>query len=424
MWGRFFASHAWEFAPLALLLTASAFFSGTETALFSLTFGQRRKLGRSHGPLGRMIALLTRRPRRVLNTLLLGNMIVNVAFASFSAALLLALKAEGAAAWAVAVASLAPLLTLILVGEVTPKMFAYATAERWVTIAAGPVYFIGRGLWPILWLLETVLVTPLTRIVAPRSSSEVDVTTEELGALLVLSAKRGLIDRGTSELLREIVQLGDLRVGEIMVPRVDVVSYDIDAPSAGLAELFRRTHLRKIPVYEGDMDRIVGVVHAKRLLLEPGAALRDLVVKVPFLPEAASVERALLQFRVRGRQLAIVVDEYGGTAGLVTLEDILEEIVGDIAEPHDAPAGPAVQRISDREYLLDADLAIHEWSDAFGMDISGRRVSTIGGFATSLLGHLPHVGEVVTYRNLRFTVESMRRRRVGRLRLELTEARP
>ena len=118
---------------------------------------------------------------------------------------------------------------------------------------------------------------------------------------------------------------------------------------------------------------------------------------------------------------AVVLDEYGGTAGLITLEDVLEEVVGDIADRHEPAGGPAVQHAGEREYLLDGDLAIHEWVDAFGLDLSEKRITTIGGFVTSLLGRLPHVGDEVSYRNLKFRVESMRHRRVGTLRLTLME---
>ncbi|MBL7134658.1 MAG: CBS domain-containing protein, partial [Phycisphaerae bacterium] len=201
----------------------------------------------------------------------------------------------------------------------------------------------------------------------------------------------------------------------------DMITYDVDGPREGLVELFRRTHLRKVPVYSGHVDNIIGVVHAKRLLLREAAAVGELVVKVPFIPGAASVERALMQFRVMRTQMAVVVDEYGGTAGLVTLEDVLEEIVGDIPDRHDVQRGPAVAQTGRREYLIDGDLAIHEWIDTFKMDLSGKRISTIGGFVTSLIGRIPRVGDTAVYRNLCFTVVSMRRRRVARLRLELTE---
>ena len=420
IWGVFFANHLWQFALLAALLLGSGFFSGSETALFNLTRGQLHRL-RNAGRMGRTVAALMSRPQRLLNTLLLGNMLVNVAYTGICAVMIIDLKLAGAATWTVALASFASVLVLILLGEVTPKTLAYTLHERWATATAGIVFTVGRILAPPLWILEKLLVRPLTQILAPAGGASEPISPEELGAVMALSAKRGLLDHDANALLQEIIELTDLRVWEIMVHRTDVVAYDVDNGREGLVELFRKTHLRKIPVYEGNIDQILGVVHAKRLLLNPAAPLRDLIVRVPFVPEAANVERVLLQFRVTRTQMAIVVDEYGGTAGLITLEDVLEQIVGDIPDPNGADRGPAVQSEGENQYVLDGDLTIHEWVEAFRMDLSGRRISTVGGFVISQLGRICRTGDQVTYRNLRFTVESMRGRRIGKIRLELLE---
>jgi CBS domain containing-hemolysin-like protein len=418
-WGEFLAAHAWQLASLVVLLLCSGFFSGTETAVFSLSRGQLHHLRHGHGA-GPLVARLMARPRRVLYTLLFGNMLVNVAFASISAALILDFQGRGAPAWTAPVASFAALLALILVGEVTPKMLAYATNERWALIAVGPFLLLQRAFSPVLWVLETAFVGPLVRMIAPHERHRPAVSADEMAAVLDLSAKRGIIDHDASSLLREIVSLADLRVGDIMVPRVDVVAYDVDAPREGLLDLIRRTHVRRIPVYEQDLDHVIGVIHAKRLLLSPAAPLRSLVVSVPFVPEHANVERLLHQLRLRRSQIAVVVDEYGGTAGVVLLRDALEEIVGELPGPGE-DRGPAVEELPDGKYLIDADLAIHEWVDAFKIDLKGERISTVGGFVTSLLGRIAKEGDAVTYRNLRFTVATMRGRRIGKLRLELLE---
>jgi len=423
MLGEFVAEHAWQLAMLVVLVLSSGFFSGTETALFSLSRGQLYRL-RHSCTAGAAIGSLMSKPRRVLNTLLMGNMLVNVAFATISAVMILRLEAGGAPGWAVGLASAAPLVVLILVGEVTPKMLAFVSPERWAAVAARPLAIIGQGLGPLLWVVERAVVQPLTRAAGPRGENADNISADELGALMDLSAKRGIITHDANALLQEILELTDLRVGEIMVPRVDVIAYDVDETPAGLIELFRKTHLRKIPVYEGSIDNILGVVHARRLLLNPSAPLREFLTAVPFVPEAGNVERVLLQLRLKRVQMAIVVDEYGGTAGLVTLEDVLEEIVGDIPDPRQIEEGPAVEQTADKTYLLDGDLGIHEWTDAFNMNLASRRISTIGGFVTSLLGRIGAAGDEITYRNLKFTIESMRRRRIGKLRLELLEETP
>ena len=416
---EFLATHAWRLVFMAGLLAASAFFSGTETALFNLSPGQLHRL-RHGGGSGGLVAALLRRPGRLLYSLLLANMIVNVAFGGTAATLVLHLQRQ-APSWAAAAASFVPLLLLILIGEVTPKMLAFAVSERWSLLAAGPMTLIQRGLLPVLWVLEKGLVTPLVRIIAPRPRRQTVLSADELAAVLDLSAKRGIIDHDANDLIQEIVSLSDLRVGEIMVPRVDVAAFEVNGSRDELIDLFRRTRLRRILVYEEDIDHVIGVVHAKRLLLQPKRPVRDLVVPVPFVPETASVERLLHRLRQRRSQLAVVVDEYGGTAGVVLMRDALREIVGDLPDPSGRDRGPAVVELPDGRFLLDADLPIHELADALGVDLSGRRITTVGGFVTSLLGKIPQRGESATYGNLRFSVESVRGRRVGEIKIERTE---
>lgn len=416
-WQAFFLAHGWEILLMGILLGCSAFFSGTETALFNLTRGQLHRFSREN-PLKQLVPSIMHRPQDVLNTLLLGNMIVNTAFAAISATLVLELEERGAGAWAVGAASLGSVLGLILAGEVMPKAAAFVLSERWAPLGALPTAFFMRIFQPVLWLLWKGFVYPITRLAAPRRLPSA-VTVEELDALLELSARRGVIDRDAGQMLQEIIQLEDLRVRDVMRPRVDIIAFDVAAPVEELIELFRRSRRRKITVYEGDLDHILGVVHAKRLFLSPQTPIRQLLAPAFYVPEAANLERLLLHFRVTRNQMAIVVDEYGGTAGLVTLEDVLEVIVGDIADSREAQETPAVQRLGPQEYLVDGDLAIHEWVEAFGMDLGGPRITTIGGFVCSLLGRIPKVGDTARYRNLEFTVQSMRGRRLGTLRLRL-----
>ena len=415
--GSFLSDNAARLIGMAALLVGSAFFSGTETACFSLSPSQKRDIRKHHG--GKRLSRLLSRPQSTLNLLLLGNMIVNVAFSATSAVIALNLRRSGHS-WQVAAMSLGGLLALILLGEVAPKMLAFTVAPRWALVAAGPLTVLGRILSPVLWVLETLIIMPVSKIIAPRSHQEGNISADELEALLDLSTKRGLLDDDAHALLREIVQLGQLRVADVMSPRVDMLTADIAEPRQHLLDLFAEHRARYIPVYAGDVEHVLGIVFAKHLLTSPETPLADLIVPVPFVPVTARIERVLLQFRQTHHRVGIAVDEYGGTAGLVTLEDILDEIVGDIPRPDAEPAGPAVKAVGGG-YLIDGDLAIHEWAEAFNIDLHGGRISTMGGFITSLLGHIAAVGDSVSYRNLRFTVDSLRGRRVGRLRIDLQE---
>lgn len=418
MWGEYMAAHSWHAVSMAVLLLFSAFFSGSETALFSLSRGQLAKLA-SHGRAGKICCRLMKHPHHLLNTLLLGNLIVNVSYTALVAVLVLDLTHSGLGAWVTPVISLGGLILLILVGEVTPKMVAMALWKEWALIASPVLAFLQRILSPLLWLLQNAAVGPLTRLLTGGPVEPSDISAEELAAVLELTTKRGAIHRDAHAMLKEIVELTDLKVSDIMVPRIDMVGVEVSGTREELHGLFKKTGLKKIPVYEGDFDHILGVIHAKHLLLSTDTPLAELVSPVTFVPEKANVERLLVHLRVHRSQLAIVVDEYGGTAGLVTLEDCLAEIVGEMPDPRAVGRGPAVQRVGADEYLLDGNLPIHEWVDAFHMDLHHERISTIGGFVTSLLGRIPKIDDQVEYRNLRFVVASMRGRRIGQLRLQL-----
>ena len=418
MWSAFLISHLWHLGVMAVLLAGSAFFSGSETALFSLSGGQLHRLARS-GRSGRIVASLTRQPRQLLNALLLGNLIINVAYTAIAATIVFDLDRSRLPAWSAPLGSVVALVVLILVGEVAPKIIALSATRRWALLCGAMVAAYKRAAGPVLWVIQQVAIGPITRVISPGRRRGGEISAGELGDVLDLAARQGTIDRDAGAMLQEIVELTGLRTCDIMVPRVDMIAGDIATPRAGLIQTFKDTHLTRLPVYDGDVDNVVGIIVARALLLSPRKPLRELLRPVTFVPEAASVERLLVGFRANSTKLAIVVDEYGGTAGLVTLEDILEEIVGEMPDPREITSEPAVREIGEGLYVLDGNLPIHEWADAFEIDLRRQRITTVGGFVTWLLGRIPRVGDTATYRNLHFTVESLHRRRIGRLRLQL-----
>ena len=419
---EFIVAHGWQLVAMGFLVLCSAFFSGSETALFSLSPAELLRFRRDDRRVGRLVASLMRNPRRLLMAILLGNELVNVAFFAISAVMVLELRGE-VGRWLDALLLLLPLIAIILLGEVCPKNLAVVTPGTIARLSAVPLSLLVWLLGPVQRSLNVWLIGPLTRLLAPARPVTTALTPAELTSLLELSKRRGMLSADQSTWLQEVIGLSRIRVADIMVPRVDVVAYDIDASPDGLVDLFRKTSLVRIPVCRGDLDDPLGVVHAKDLLLARARELGSLVRPVPYVPEAGTVDKLLQQFRRMKTQMAIVVDEYGGTAGLVTLEDVLEEIVGEIAAPDEEAVEP-VRRVGPREYLLDGNLAIHEWSGVFGVDLQVRRVSTIGGLVMSLLDRVPNVGDVATYGNLEFTVQSMHRRRIQQVRLVLGEQRP
>ncbi len=415
----FFAEYGLQVLSMAVLLAASAFASGTETALFSLTRRDIAQLEQSMS--GRVAVGLLKRPRSLLTALLLFNMLVNVAFSATAALIILRIKASGAGALSIIAASVVPLLLLILLGEVTPKMIAYSSSRAWSATVAIPVSFLERVLRPPIVCLDVMVISPLSRIITPPGPARSEITHEELASLMEISAHHAGIPTDTGSMFREIVELANLKVRDVMVPRTDMITCDIDGEPEALVALVRETGLRKVPVRGAAQDEIIGVIYARDLLLKPGTPLADLLSPVFFVPESATLEKVMPLFREKKMQFALVVDEYGSTAGLVTLEDILEEIVGDIRDRHEIDTPPTVQQCGEDEYRVTGDLAIHEWVGVFKIEESvGRRIHTFAGLVAYLLGRIPSPGDTVRWKNLSMTVESVRRRRAERIRLTLT----
>jgi len=317
---------------MAVLLCLSAFFSGGETALFSLSRAQLQRLRASRSPFHQMAAYLAAHPRELLMTVLLGNMTVNVGFFALSATLTASIGKYYGPIWAVA-SGVAALLAVILFGEVTPKNIAATAPAVFAPIVSAPLWGLQWVVRPIRWLLATVMITPLTRLITGRRyRAEPYATTRELQGVVKLATGQGAVSPDEGKMLNEVLQLAGTRVKNVMVPRVKIVGCDVSAPTREAVEIFRRTRLTKIPLWRDSVDEIVGLVYAKDAFLNPSRPLAPLVRNVHFVPEAKTVESLLRDFQQRKIQLAIVVDEYGGTAGLVTLEDCLEKIVGEIRE--------------------------------------------------------------------------------------------
>lgn len=404
------------------LLALSGAFSGSEAVLFSLTPAQLERNAASPNPLRRLVARMMKDPKPVLLNILLLNTAVNVLLFANAYVLFNELTAHFGA-WIAPVAGVATILLVVVFGEVTPKVLAVALAERVAPYAAALVHFTGYVGAPLARLIDAALAEPFVRVAFGRASRPPEdaptLSTAELKALLDVSRTDGAIDPLETMYLREVIDLRDVTIHEVMVARVDMVAYDVDADPQGLRELMRRTRLKKVPVYEGAIDNIVGLVYAKILFFEPDKPLRELVSPVRFVPDLINAEQLLQHFRATKSQIAIAVDEFGGVTGLVTLEDVIEQIVGEIRRPDELPDEPDVRQISDTEYEVNARLSVRYWAETFGLDDVSDRVSTVGGLVAARLGRTVQPGHVVRVGNLELTVVRVAGRRPERIRLRL-----
>ncbi|MBN1360947.1 MAG: HlyC/CorC family transporter [Sedimentisphaerales bacterium] len=400
---------------MVFLLAGSAFFSGSETAFFNLTRRQIKQLGAAKNRVSKLLAHLLAKPGQLLNCLLLGNMIVNVLFFALSSVLMLRVKAQ----WGIPAATglaFGTFFALVLFGEILPKSLAYASSRPVALAAAVPVYLCVQVLNPVAFLARAVFLEPVLRLLLGHQRLPRAITMSEFRSVIDYSRRRGLITEDENKLLAEVVELGFLKVRHVMQPRVDIVGCDVSEPPPAVRQRMRKHRLTKIPVYIGDIDGVIGIVHLRQLLLRPGVSVDHLVQPAQFVPEQKSVESLLEFFRKTETDMALVVDEYGGIAGSVHLEDIAEELFGSAAVTSDEEP---IKQLGPFEYRLSGDLAIHDWADVFGIDLGETRLSTIGGLVTALLGKIPRGGDVARLGNVRFTVQRVRRHRIETVVLSL-----
>jgi putative hemolysin len=411
------AAHGVVFLIMLVLMALSCLFSASETALLSLTREQYNALKQKSSLQARMVTSLIRDRADLLVTVLVGNTFVNVLYFALSYGVAMQMKSSPLVR---AVFGIGAFLVLLILCEVTPKGIAVRRPLA-VSLVLGPI------IWLIRFALTPVRI-PLTRIsraaerlTALGAEKEHPLSAGELKMLLDLSQSQGEIDRHAHRMIAGVVELGSKTVRDLMIPRIDMVTFHLAKSNEEFLDLIRRTRHKHIPVYIASVDNIVGVVNGKDVYLNPQKRVQEFVREVLYVPETKTVEAMLHEFREKGQQLAIVVDEYGGTAGLITIEDIIEQVVGDIRDEHEQPEGD-IRQVAPNTYLLSGDLAISAWREMFQFDAVPADVETLAGLVIALLGRLPKEGDTVTHKGIQFTVEAMKRRRVSRVRVQVPES--
>jgi CBS domain containing-hemolysin-like protein len=283
---------------------------------------------------------------------------------------------------------------------------------------AYPILLIQKILLPVVFPLEKI-ADAATRLVGHRGPA---VQPDELRMLVSLGAREGIVDARAGEMISEVLSLREVRVNELMVPRVALVAFNLQDPPEELLPLFRREKLTMIPVHDGHLDEMRGVIHIKDALFRrEGQDLSELVRPVPFLPETITVEDALRRCRRERKKSAFVVDEYGAVLGLITMEDLLEEIVGEIADEYDVEESPPLERLADGRLRVDGTLGLRDWQEAVGLALPEMGVDTVGGVVMALLDKVPEKGDRVEYEGIELTVESAAGRRAVSVLVRLPE---
>lgn len=313
---------------------------------------------------------------------------------------------------------------VVVVGELAPKSIALQNPERTSLIVAPPTLWMKWLLRPAVLLLNGTGNAILRLIgIEPAAGHQLVHSVEELKMLVSASAESGLVESQEEEMVHAVFEFGELLVRQVMVPRTEMVAVPADTTLDGVLQTAAESRYTKLPVYEGSLDHVIGIVHLKDLLpyLSQDAAngknltARDLMREAIFVPETLRVVNLLERFRARRQHIAIVLDEYGGTAGLVTLEDLLEEIVGEVSDPFDTE--PDIQPLPDGSHLIDGLTLIEDVNEHFGLNLSDPHYDTIAGFILGRLGRVAKVGDTVVVDGVRLRVEAMDGLRIARVSL-------
>lgn len=402
---------------MLLLLVLSAFFSGSETALFSLTPETARRVA-VHKRINRLLIVLREDSAELLTAILFGNLVVNVLFFCTGAAATVRWGGDRGGVFE-AIGGVLILIALTLFGEIIPKAFGVTHPAAVLLFTASPLRLWFSFSRPVR--RGTALLLKWMKLGESSARRNADLSPGEFKELLKSIEHEPGFGSSEKVILEDIVDLSDVRIREVMVPRVEVFCSPADAVPEYLIEQARRKKAARIVIYGDREDDLLGYIHVKDLVFNSGR--RDLVRSVlhplTYVPETKRADDLLRELMIRDWPMVAVVDEYGGLSGIVTIEDLFSEIIGDLDEGERA----SIQQVDECTYRLEGRLSIREWRELFtgvlpGAQIETMAFDTLGGLIVSLLGRVPYSGDQVTVRNLRLTVESMHRRRVGTVLLE------
>lgn len=419
-----------EFLIIAILILLNGVFVAAEFSLVRVRRSRLEQLSDEGNRKARRVQRVVSQPGRFLATIQIGVTFVGFLSATFAGASLVGGLTTSLSQFAF-IAPQAGLIALLLVttlislftivfGELVPKGLAYGYAEQLAFFFAGPIEFLSRLLSPLVWLLMSI-TQAITRLFGISDTPAERMTAEELMIIVERGGEQGVIEAEEQQMIGAVLDLADQRVHEVMVPRIDITALALGAPLTEIIDTIVSEGHSRIPVYEDSIDNVMGLLYAKDLLpvLARGETpdVRTILRTPLFVPESISVDDLLHMLQRRKVHIAIVLDEYGGTAGLVTIEDLIEEIVGEIQDEYDTEE-PMVERISETEVRIDGRASVDDLTETFDVDLDAEdreQYDTVGGLVYHEIGGVPQVGDKVEVNGLTLTVESTDGRRVGKV---------
>ena len=403
---------------LFILLIASGFFSASETSLMSLSKIRLRHMQEEGVKGAKLVANLIEDSNKLLSSILIGNNVVNIAATSISTALFTSLI-PGASGVAIATAVMTVLV--LLFGEITPKTIASNNSEKVAIFVARPIKIIIFILRPVVWVFNLVTNIIFKLLGIKDKGNQPYITEEELKTMVNVSHEEGVLEIEERQIINNVFQFGDMQAKEAMVQRLDMIAINSEDKYEEIIDMFKNEKFSRMPVYNESIDDIIGILNVKDIIFlndeEIEAFDINNYIREPFFTyEFKKITQLLEEMKKEKSQIAIVVDEYGGTSGLITIEDLVEVIVGDIEDEYDEE-DEEIEVIKEDEYIVDGSIKITDVNELIGVRLESEEFDSIGGYIIGFLRRLPEENEVIEVDNIKFCIESLDKNRIKKVRI-------
>lgn len=408
---------------LAVLILLSALFSSAETSLTTSNKLKIQSLADQGSKRARILLKISEDSGKMLSAILIGNNLVNNAATALTTSLIIQLFGNSAVGIATGVIT----LLILIFGEISPKTLATIHSEKMALLYAPLIHFLMKIFTPVIFIVNKLSMGVLFLLRVNPDQKVNTMTEHELRTIVDVSHEDGVIESEEKEMIYNVFDMGDAKAKDIMVPRVHVTFADINSTYDELIEIFREDKFTRLPIYEETTDNVVGTINMKDLLLynyndKKEFHVRDILREAYFTYEYKSISELLVEMRQASINIAIVLDEYGETAGLITLEDLLEEIVGEIHDEYDENEEEFVRQVNDREYIIEGSMNLDDLNDSLGLNLSSEDYDSLGGFIIEHLDRLPEQGdELTTDDGIRLVVEALQKNRVESVHLYIPE---
>ena len=376
---------------LAVLVLLSAFFSGAETALTTVNRIRIRSLYESGNRKAGTLIKVHEKWEKMLSCILVCNNIVNIAASALATTLALKINL------AVGIMTGALTIVVLIFGEITPKSIASAYSEK-ISLAIAPIIWFLMGLLtPVIWIIHVISKIFLFILRIDISKVDNTMTEKELRTIVDVSHEDGVIESSERKIINNVFDFGDSTARDIMIPRIDVTEININSTYSEIFEIFKEEHYTRLPVYAGEKDNIVGILNIKDFFIagENGFRLRDIMREGYYTYESKPTSELMMDMRSESATLAIVINEYGASVGIITMEDLVEEIVGEIRDEYDEDEVDIIKNIGEREYIVQANIKLDDLNDAIGTAFGSEEYDSLGGFIIEKLDRVPQPGDTL-----------------------------